>query len=38
MWGTAQAYTEVIKLLSESELKMRDVQKRIEQEKLKHGI
>lgn len=38
MWSTAQAYSELIKMLSESELKMRDVQNRIEQEKLKHGL
>jgi len=37
MWARAKAFEELTTLLSGSEGRMRDLQKRIEQEKLKHG-
>jgi len=37
MWARAKAFEELTTLLSGSEGRMRDLQKRIEQEKLKNG-
>ena len=38
MWGTAQAYSELVTLLQGAEQRMRDIQARLEKEKLTHGI
>lgn len=38
MWARAKASEELITLLSGAEQRMLDVQKRLEKEKLKHGI